>query len=161
NITSGDEDGIMSVIGQIKEFDKAKEIFESYVERLENFMIANAVKKEQKVAVLLTAVGPETYGLLRNLVTPDKPDSKEYKELVQILTEHLNPKPLVIAERFNFNNRLKKETIQRKRLSEQDLEFHRGLQIAQSMEMAEKKTIRGAKGHWTVRMVIDSYRSSS
>lgn len=47
----------MSVIGQIKEFDKAKENFESYVERLENFMIANAVKKEQKVAVLLTAVG--------------------------------------------------------------------------------------------------------
>jgi hypothetical protein len=36
----------MSVIGHIKEFDKAKE----------NFMIANAVKKEQMVAVLLTAI---------------------------------------------------------------------------------------------------------
>ena len=80
----------MSIIGRIKEFDKTKESFESYVERLENYMVANQIKKEQKVAVLLTAIGPETYGLLRNLVTPEKPDSKSYQELVNTLQEHLN-----------------------------------------------------------------------
>ena len=99
----------MSGIGRIKEFDKTKESFESYVERLENYMVANQIKNEQKVAVLLTAIGPETYGLLRNLVTPEKPDSKDYQELVNTLKEHLNPKPLVIAERFNFNNRFRQD----------------------------------------------------
>ena len=79
------------------------------MERLENYMVANQIKKEQKVAVLLTAIGPETYGLLRNLVTPEKPDSKSYQELVNTLQEHLNPKPLVIAERFNFNNRFRQD----------------------------------------------------
>ena len=61
------------------------------------------------MAVLLTAFGPETYGLLRNLWTPEKPDAKSYKELVEILNSDLHPKPLVIAERFNFYNRLRND----------------------------------------------------
>jgi len=178
DITSGDEERIlknMSLIGQLKEFDRAKESFEAYIERLESFMKANGVKEENKVAVLLTVIGPETYGLLRNLLTPEKPDSKEYEELVDILKGHLHPKPLVIAERFNFHNRfrvesetvsdfaaqlkklstrsefgnfldealrdrfvcgLRKESIQKKLLSEKTLDFSKAMEIAQSMEMA-------------------------
>ena len=55
--------------------------------------------------MLLTVIGPETYGLLRNLLTPEKPNNKENEELVDILKGYLHPKPLVIAERFNFHNR--------------------------------------------------------
>ncbi|XP_044166137.1 uncharacterized protein K02A2.6-like [Acropora millepora] len=166
-------------IGQLREFDRSKESFEAYIERLENFMKANGVKSENQVAVLLTAIGPETYGLLRNLLTPEKPDARSYEELVEILNSHLHPKPLVIAERFNFHNRfrndsesvadfaaqlkklsahcefgtfldealrdrfvcgLRKEPIQRKLLSEKTLDFAKALQIAQSMEMAERKS---------------------
>ncbi|XP_048590103.1 uncharacterized protein K02A2.6-like [Nematostella vectensis] len=100
----------MSVIGQLREFDRQKESFEAYIERLENFMKANGVRKENEVAVLLTAIGPETYGLLRNLLTPEKPDTKTYKDLVDILSGHLHPKPLVIAERFNFHNRFRHDS---------------------------------------------------
>ena len=60
-------------------------------------MKANGVKSENQVAVLLTAIGPETYGLLRNLLTPEKPDARSYEELVEILNSHLHPKPLVIV----------------------------------------------------------------
>ncbi|XP_068684871.1 uncharacterized protein [Montipora foliosa] len=169
----------MSIIGQLREFDRAKESFEAYIERLENFMEANGVKSENQVAVLLTAIGPETYGLLINLLTPEKPDAKPYKELVGILNSHLHPKLLVIAERFNFHNRfrndsesvadfaaqlkkfsahcefgtfmddalrdrfvcgLRKESIQRKPLGEKTLDFSKAMEIAQSMEIAEKKS---------------------
>ena len=97
----------MSIIGQLREFDRAKESFEVYIESLEIFMKANGVKSENQVAVLLTATGPVTYGLLRNLLTPDKPDAKPYQEPVEILNSNLHPKPLSIAERFNFRNRFK------------------------------------------------------
>ena len=60
----------MRITGQLREFDRAKESFEAYIKRLENFMKVNVVKSENQVAVLLTAIGPETYGLLRNLLTP-------------------------------------------------------------------------------------------
>ena len=100
----------MSIIGQLREFDRTKESFEAYIERLENFMKANGVKSENQVAVLLTAIGPETYGLLRNLLTPEKPDARSYEELVEILNNHLHPKPLVIAERFNFHNRFRNDS---------------------------------------------------
>ena len=66
----------MSIIGLLRKFDLAKESFEANIERLENFMKANSVKSENQMAVLLTAIGPETYGLLRNLLTPEKPDAK-------------------------------------------------------------------------------------
>ena len=35
-----------SRIGQLKEFDRAKELFEAYTEQLESFMKANGVKEE-------------------------------------------------------------------------------------------------------------------
>ena len=100
----------MSIIGQLREFDRTKESFEAYIERLENFMKANGVKSENQVAVLLTAIGPETYGLLRNLLTPEKPDAWSYEELVEILNSQLHPKPLVIAEPINFHNRFRNDS---------------------------------------------------
>ena len=194
----------MSLIGQLKEFDRAKESFEAYIERLESFMKANGVKEENKVAVLLTVIGPETYGLLRNLLTPEKPDSKEYEELVDILKGHLHPKPLVIAERFNFHNRfrvesetvsdfaaqlkklsthcefgnfldealrdrfvcgLRKESIQKKLLSEKTLDFSKATEIAQCMEMAEKKSMElkelGASGSAQVQDVYQLKKNVS
>ena len=100
----------MSIIGQLREFDRTKESFEAYIERLENFMKANGVKSENQVAILLTAIGPETYGLLRNLLTPEKPDAWSHEELVEILNSHLHPKPLVIAEPINFHNRFRNDS---------------------------------------------------
>ena len=43
-------------------------------------------------------------------MTPEKPDAKLYKELVEILNSHLHPKPLVIAKRFNFHNRFRNDS---------------------------------------------------
>ena len=55
--------------------------------------------------MFLSAIGAKPYALLRNLVTPDLPKDKTFVQLVEVLKKHYEPKPLVIAERFNFHRR--------------------------------------------------------
>ena len=57
------------------------------------------------MAVLLTAIGSDTYALLRSLLAPTKPRDKTFQDLTDTLQRHFDPKPLVIAERFHFHRR--------------------------------------------------------
>ena len=92
-------------IGKIDAFDEANEDWSTYVERVEQFFIANDIAEDKQVPAILSLMGNKTYGLLRNLCAPAKPASKSLTQIVQILQKHLSPKPLVIAERFRFHNR--------------------------------------------------------
>ena len=49
-----------------------------------------------------------TFVLLRDLVSPKKPAQKKYSELVEILKTHFKPKPIMIAERFKFQQCVQK-----------------------------------------------------
>lgn len=91
-----------SVIGTISEFDPSVETIGAYLERLEMFFLVNAIDDGKKVALLGTLLGAKNYSLLRNLVAPENPMDKTYQVLVEKLKSHFEPKPLVIAERFNF-----------------------------------------------------------
>ena len=71
-----DEDGITAVatLGKIDQFDLSKEEWPQYVE---HFFTANDIDSaEKKRAVFLAVVGPATYRLLYNLISPDKPGDK-------------------------------------------------------------------------------------
>ena len=93
-------------LSKIGAFDDKVENFDCYVERLEQYFIANGVEAAaKKKAVLLSNVGAKVYGVLRNLVDPAKPADKTFAELKTILTQHYVPERLVIAERFRFNKR--------------------------------------------------------
>ena len=82
------------LLGRIDEFDTAKEEWPQYVERVNHFFIANGIDDaSKKRSVLLAGVGPTTYTLLCNLVSPDKPGDKSYDEIVAILKDHFNPMP--------------------------------------------------------------------
>ena len=96
-------------IGKIEPFDDALETWASYTERLEQYFALNKIEGEMQVPALLTLLGRKTYGLLRNLCAPEKPASKTYKELVEILDKQLSPKPSIIAERFRFHHRQQRE----------------------------------------------------
>ena len=63
----------MALLGKIQEFKPGNEPMLAYLEQVELFMAANAIAEEQRVTVFLSIVGPKTYGLLRNLVAPSKP----------------------------------------------------------------------------------------
>ncbi|XP_023193683.1 uncharacterized protein LOC111609437 [Xiphophorus maculatus] len=93
----------MALVGKIDDFRPEVEPWTAYIERLEQYLEANDIDEEKHVAVLLSVMGAKAYGLLRNLVQPEKPKDKTFGEIVDILKEHYETKPILVAERFCFN----------------------------------------------------------
>ena len=97
----------MSLLGSLEKFDLQVDNWCAYVERVEQYFIANGIDNEDKKrGILLTVIGSETYSLLRNLISPTKPAEKSFAQLVDTLKAHLNPTPIVIAERYKFYNQM-------------------------------------------------------
>ena len=93
--------------GFLPEFVPGTEEWGSYVE---HYFVANGVDtQETRRAVLLSSCGAPTYRLIRNLSTPLKPGEITYKEIVELVASHLQPKPSVIMQRFKFNSRVRGE----------------------------------------------------
>ena len=103
----------MATIGWMEKFCSETENFSAYVECVEFFFSANGIDTDKKAPVLLSVNGGKTYALLRDLIAPDHPKDKSFKQIVEALQALFEPKPLVIAERFNFHRRdqLPRETV--------------------------------------------------
>ena len=99
----------MATIGCLDELQVGTEDFDCYIERMEQYFIANDVPEAKKVATFLSAIGAKAYELLHNLVAPDSPKDKRFNDLVKTLRAHLKPKPLVITERFKFHKRMQQQ----------------------------------------------------
>ena len=94
------------LVGALAPFEPSKMQWTSYAERIEEFLVANSVDNaRKKVAILLSSIGDATYELLGDLCAPDKPNTKTFEELVEKLTEHFQPTPTVISERYKFHLR--------------------------------------------------------
>ena len=75
-----------------------------YLERMYIFFEANKITADQcKVTVFLNPIGPRTYTLLRDLISPMALTEKKYAELCATLKAHFKLKPIVIAERYYFH----------------------------------------------------------
>ena len=109
-----------SSIGHIAPFVSEEQKIGTYLERIQLFFVANAVEDDKKVAVLLTVIGSNTYSLLADLAAPDAPSTKTFAELSELLTNHFQPKKMVVAERFRFQRRFQLE-------NESVMEFTAGL----------------------------------
>ena len=73
----------MTTLGKIDEFVPAAGDWTQYIERMNQFFIADKICEEpRKKAILLSSGGAETYSSLRNLVAPAKPSDKSYNKLV-------------------------------------------------------------------------------
>ena len=85
----------------------------AYLERVEIFFQANSIAENKQVGIFLSLIGAKTYGLLQDLVAPDKPNDKSLAELTKTLRTHFEPRPLIIAEWFYFNqhNQLPNESM--------------------------------------------------
>ncbi|UYV68454.1 NUP188 [Cordylochernes scorpioides] len=164
---------------QFKEYNEETETFETFYERLEQFLILEEAGDEKKKAYLLTLMGSKTYGVLKNLCSPILPKDKTFDNLIDILKRHFSPKRSIVVERFIFFKRmqLKEESIsdylveikrlasscnfgnfledslrdkmvcglynakiQNRILSEGDISLAKVIEIALSMEAAEKNT---------------------
>ncbi|GFV93241.1 transposon Tf2-8 polyprotein [Trichonephila clavipes] len=86
-------------------YDASVEDWSSYVERLESYFVVNGIEDKMEVPAILSLMGATTYKLLKNLTTPNIPSELTYQDIVKLLSEHLNPKPLEMTERFRFYKR--------------------------------------------------------
>ena len=95
-----------TLLGKLEPFDADQEEWPQYVERLEQFFVANDIvgdgKAEKRRATFLSVIGPAPYKLLRSLLSPVKPTEKTFEQLVAVLTEHYNPQPSEVMQRFPF-----------------------------------------------------------
>ena len=93
------------VVGTLEEFDPKGDSMAAYIERALMYLDANNVPQNKKAATLLSAIGKNTFHMLRNLMAPAKLQDQSFEDIVKALLDHYEPKQLVIAERFNFNRR--------------------------------------------------------
>ena len=85
-------------VGKLEPFEGGPQEWASYVERFEQFLVANDITEAKKVMA-------KTYELVKDIVAPAKPSELKFEEVVEHLNKHYDPKPLVIAERFKFHKR--------------------------------------------------------
>ena len=98
---SGDEDEMP--LGRLEVFDSTEDNWEEYIERLVQFFVANEITDDvKKRAILLSNVGARTYGIVRSLLSPVKPDEVSYDRIVNVLRDHFHPRPSVTVARFRF-----------------------------------------------------------
>lgn len=176
----------MPHIGKLEQFDNSVESWESYEERLQAFFLANDIDADHQVPSLISLIGPKTYTLLKNLISPAKATDKTINDLLKALRDHLSPKPSVIAEGFRFHKReqrpgesvlsfiaelrnlathcqfeaslsdtlrdrlvvgLRNETIQKRLLSETDLDLEKAINLSFAMETAARDAaeVQGGK----------------
>jgi len=97
-------------IAPMSPFDlEGGEDFVEYAERFEMYLQASKVTEgNMKRATFLSQLGASGYKLLRSL-RGNNPSNKSYEDLVKLLREHLKPKPNVIAQRFRFYKRDRKQ----------------------------------------------------
>ena len=72
-----------SLYGTVGPFNDEEETWTQYVERLEQYFIANEVEDDKKQrAIFLSVCGPKTYALLRDLLPPKKPSENVGRALL-------------------------------------------------------------------------------
>ena len=92
----------MATHGKIDSFNPSQESWTSYAERLSHYFDANDITTEsKKKSILLTICGPATYKLIKSLILPNK----TYKQIIEVLGTHYNPKPSPIIQRYKFHTR--------------------------------------------------------
>ena len=73
----------MALIENIGEYIESRESWSQYIERLEQFFVANNIAEGKKVSVLLSTIGAVAYRTIGNLVAPGKPADISYSCLVE------------------------------------------------------------------------------
>ena len=100
----------MATHGTLSAYIPNKEDWSIYIERMEQYFVANDVTTAaKKRAILLSACGSSTYTLIRSLLSAEELKSTSYINLVKLVKDYYEPKPSVIVLRWKFNIRCRQE----------------------------------------------------
>lgn len=97
-------------IGKVPFFDHTTKKWSVFQHQLEQFLLANDIKEEQKKkAILLTSICETSYVLLENLMSPTKLETAEatFVKCVEAMNKHFKPPTSGFAERYKFYNAAK------------------------------------------------------
>lgn len=87
-------------------FDEENEGFNTYLQRLDNFLEINSLKGEddnvKRAQILISCLSPKYFQLLTELTAPDLPKTKSYEELTKLLADYICPVPNEVAEQHKF-----------------------------------------------------------
>lgn len=76
---------------------------------MEHFFATNEITDAAiQKSILIKVIGAQTYSLMRNLLSPDKPGEKSFIDLVELLKNHFKPSERV--QRFKFDSLMRKPT---------------------------------------------------
>ncbi|KII65465.1 hypothetical protein RF11_14388 [Thelohanellus kitauei] len=98
---------------------------EEFTVRFVNWAEVNAVESSKIFRVFLAVVGPSAYNLLKTLTCGTDLSEMTLEEFDDLLTDHLDPAPMVVSERYNFYS-------SRQRVGETIMEFSTRLQSRSS-----------------------------
>ena len=89
--------------GNMGEFNQATENWAAYMERMEQYFLANEVTTtNKKLAISLSMCGPTTYNLSWSLVALSKVTDIVYGTLLEKINKHFIPRPSIIWNDTNF-----------------------------------------------------------
>ena len=91
------------ILGSLPQFESEVEDWDKYIKRVRGFLAFNKIGDSKHAGLLLSAIGARAYSLLNDLCSPEDPYSKSFDDIVALLAEHLQPKPLEVSERYRFN----------------------------------------------------------
>ncbi|XP_028164865.1 uncharacterized protein K02A2.6-like [Ostrinia furnacalis] len=87
----------------LQPYDEINESFDSYLQRLENYInLKGVTNATTKAHIFLNCIGPKYYQVLKNITSPSTPEGKDYNELVKILRNHIAPEPGEVALQHKF-----------------------------------------------------------
>ena len=91
----------MATYGSLSEFNSSTTIWQSYVDQLKYYFVANDITTDKKkVAILLSACGSATFKIIESVIDAETIKDCTYADLVKRLSEHYDPVPSSIVQRF-------------------------------------------------------------
>ena len=105
------------LLGYFGEFDPSSETFTAYLERLDQFFVANDIgncaddatsgvvraANQIKITVMISVIDKKKYSTLRDFCSPENPKEKPFQVLCELLQQHFKPKRSEVAESYRFH----------------------------------------------------------
>lgn len=107
-------ENILCPFTNVEKFNFKTSDFNLFKERLEQvFIVNNITVADRKRAILLSSLDERSYKLLKDLCIPNSPATKQYNELIKILSDFFSPVKSIFSERLKFYraNKLKDESV--------------------------------------------------
>ena len=91
----------MALVGKFGEYVDGKKDIASQIERVQLYFAANYVEADYKTATFKAFIVADAYGVLRNLLAPERPKNKSFVQQYEKVTERFGNPALISKSLIN------------------------------------------------------------